>query len=781
MIKNYFKSAWRALLKNRTASAINISGLAVGLGIGIIAIIWITHQFSYDKFHKNYANIYLLMTKSKTNGEIGVGKESPAPLTKQVLNELPEIKTTARTSQPNQQLLRVGEKNIYELGMYAEPTFFDMMTFKTLAGDPRVALNQSGSVVITERTAKKLFGDENPIGKLIDHNNSQVLKVEAVIADVPENSTNQFDVVFPFKDFERANSNWIERWDYYIITTWVQTIPQTDHILLDKRINGLFHKKQKETGSLFTYPLADLRLYNEFKNGEPSGGRIYAVVLLGIIGLFVLLIACINFMNLTTAQSQRRAKEVGVRKVVGATRWQTIFQFLTEAFLLTLVATVLGISVAKIGLPLLNEATTSNIPFDLLKGNIWLIFIPLIIFTALIAGSYPAFFLSKFKPTDTLKGISAGKNNKFSLRKVLVTFQFIVSIFLIITSIVIFKQLEFSKSRPIGYKPDNLIQVVAHGEMAEKFTVMKSALLQISGVSNVTAGNDNLLQFGGSVTGLGWTGKTPDQDFSITMTSIQFDWINTIGAKMVEGRDFNESYGSDTASCLINEAAVRKMGLKAPVIGKMVGDKEVIGVVGDFIYNNPNSSTAPMIINYGANPMSNFFVRISEHADRKKILQEIEQLVKRQNPNYPFEYRFISEEYQRKFDNMYTAGKMINTISVLAIIISCLGLYGLSAYVAEIKAKEIGIRKVLGANIKQIWSSLSKDFLLPVGLAFLIVTPIAVFAMDLVLSNWEYHVNLSWWIFALAGLIALTIAVLTVSYHAIKAALVNPVESIKTE
>ncbi|MGK9121142.1 FtsX-like permease family protein [Olivibacter jilunii] len=781
MLKNYINIAWRSLLKNKVSSLINIGGLSIGLGIGIIVIIWISHELSYDRFQKNLPNIYLMMTNTEVNGEVNTGRETPPPLADEVLKTMPEIRQTARTSQPGAQLLRVGDKNIYETGIYAEPSLFKIMTFKTLSGNPYDALNQSGSIVITESTAKKLFGNENPVGKLLAHDNKYTRNVGAVIADIPQNSVNEFSVILPFRDFERENSSWIHRWDHFVINTWVLTIGQANRGLLNKKINQLYHRKQNEPISFFTYPLKDMRIFNQFKNGRAQGGKIYGLVLLAIIGFFVLLIACINFMNLTVAKSQKRSLEVGIRKVVGATQWQMIYQFLTEAFILTILAAILGFTIAKIGLPYFSTVTKNEILFD--PGNIavWLALIPLVFLTAIIAGGYPAFFLSRFKAITSLRGDMLIKRGKFSMRKLLVTFQFVVSIFLIITTIVIYKQVDYTKGQPIGYKPKGLLRLTAHGSMAEQFPVLKEQLLQLPGIESVSAGNDNLIQFGGYANGFGWTGKNDDQDFAFALAGVQYDWIKTIGADVVEGRDFSKNYGSDTSACLINEAAARKMGLEKPIIGKKVGDKEIIGIVKDFVYNNPNKLPDPMLLTLGQQAMSNVFVRIQDGVDMKKILYDIGQTVKKQNPYYPFEYHFMSDEYEAKFDELRSTGEMINIISLFAIGISCLGLYGLASFVVEVRTKEIGIRKVLGAGIKQMWWSLSKDFLKPVCIAFVIVVPVAILAMQSLLSNWEKRTALSWWIFALSGLIVLCIALFTVSHQALRAARTNPVKSLAAE
>jgi len=781
MIKNYLRMAWRNIVKNKVSSVINIGGLSVGLATAIVIMLVIVNELSYDKSNTNLADLRLLMKNQNMNGDIITGRQTAGPLAASVRSEIPEAKFVARVSQAGSELLRNGDKSIYFNGIYADPDFFRMMTFPAIEGNPVVALSEPGSIVITESTARKLFGSEDAIGKMLVHNNLHALKVAAVIRDIPLNSSNKFEMALSFKLLEQEN-NWVSRWDNNRIQTWAQLQPNINTVAFDEKLTKLILQKFDEKNvKLFAYPFADLRLYGNFKNGKPNGGNIYIILLLSVFGLFVLLIACVNFMNLATARSEQRAKEVGVRKVLGASRRIVILQFMTEAILMSFIALILGVLLSYLALPGFMQLSGNHFAPDYSNLKIWSLLIMLGLITGIIAGSYPALYLSRFQPVKVLKGIMLKGTGGGMLRKGLVTFQFIVSIFLIISTIVFFKQIDHLEKRPIGYNSDNLIEIPARSELQSKFSIVKNELLKIPGVINISAGNDNLIRFGGAFNGLDWPGKTEDQDFFITSTNVQYDWIKTVGLTLSEGRDFSVEYGADSLSCLINEAAARRMGLKAPVIGTKLGNNTVIGVVKDFVFNNPSSNVEPMIIFLNTGSINHFFVRIANNENWKNCTAQIETAVKKIDPNIPFEFHFTKEEHQAKFNDIQSISKMANIFGGMAIIISCLGLFGLSSFLAERRSKELSVRKVLGASVKSIWFALSKDFLKPVFIAFLIAAPLAGLVMQKVLSLLDYHIQLAWWMFVLAGVLAMMIAVITVSYNGIKAALTNPIKNLRTE
>lgn len=780
MLKSFFKMAWRSLLKNKVSSIVNISGLAVGLATGIIILLVIVDELSYDHFNKNLADIRLLMKNQYMPDYVNTSKTTPGQLAAAVRAEIPEIKYAARSCRGWDAQIGYKDKSIYLESLYAEPDFFNIMTFQPVKGNAAEALQEPGSVVLTESAARKLFGNEDPIGKTITHNVAHNLKVAAVIKDVPENSSNRFDIALSFRLFEPENE-WLKKWDDNRIQTWVQVKPHTNEKLLNAKLKKLFLAKQDEKNmELFAYPFAKLNLYDHFKNGKPVGGLIDLILLLSAIGLFVLLIACINFMNLATARSEKRAREVGVRKVMGASRKLITLQFLGEALLLSFIALILGVILANILLPGFMYVSGKHFTPDYYNWRIWVLLLSLGLVTGMVAGSYPAFYLSRFQPVKVLKKLmTQGKGNGL-LRKSLVTFQFMISIFLIIGTIVISRQVQYVQNRPIGYNQDNLIDIPAKGDLNNHIDLVKNELLRIKGVTGVTAASDNLIGFGGSFNGLDWPGKTPDQDFYIISTQVQYDWVKTAGLQLVAGRDFSPDFGADSSSCLINEEAVRRMHLQNPV-GTKLGSNTVIGVVKDFVFNNPTGIIAPMIVYHSKAGLNHFLVRIANDNKWRQCIAEIEKAMKRINPNFPFEFSFTKDDYQQNFRNIRSIATMTNAFGIMAIFISCLGLFGLSAFLAERRRKEISVRKVLGAGVSGLWYSLSKSFVKPVIVAFVLTAPIAGWVMQKVLSTMVYHIGLSWWMFTAAGLGAIIIAIGTVSFHSLKAAKANPVTALQSE
>ena len=781
MLKNYLKLAWRNLIKNKVSSVINIGGLIVGLSTSILILLMIVDEFGYDSFHYNLSTIYLLEKNQQNADGVNTGSSTAGPLAAALRSEMPETKYAARVAGFGGELTRTGDKTVYESGIYADPDLFKMMSFTVLQGDPVATLEDASSVIITASTSKKLFGDEIAIGKTIVFKNKTVFRVGAIVQDPPSNSSIRFEMVIPFQFFETGN-NWLLKWDDNRINTWVQLKPGANIASLNTRLTRLLQSRTNDkTESLFVYPMKANRLYNNFSNGKASGGRIYVVVMLAVLGLFILLIACINFMNLATARSEHRAREVGVRKVLGASRKLIIFQFFSETLLMTFIALLFSVLLVVLVLPWFNQLTEKQLHFDFYNGWLWLLLIGVGLLTGLIAGSYPAVFLSRFNTVKVLKGvISTGKKGG-GLRTILVTFQFVISIFLIIATIVIFAELSYVRDRPIGYEQENLIEIAATGELESNYSIFKNELVSIPEVKNISAGSENLLQFGGAVTGMDWPGKAPGQELSIIVTRVAYDWTKTAGVKIIEGRDFSPAFGTDTTACLINETAVQKMGLKTPVVGTIVGGNRVIGVFQNFVFNNPSGIIAPMAVYLQTNHFNHVFIRIANNNQWRQTIARIEKIAKKINPGYPFEYSFTQEGYQQRFKEFAAIGKLAALFGGMAIFISCLGLFGLSAFVAEKRSKEMSIRKVLGAGIRQIWLVLSGDFLKPVIIAFLIVVPLGVWAMHVLLANIHYHVSLSWWMFALAGGIVLVIALLTVSYQGMKTAYEKPVTHLRND
>ncbi|MBL7828994.1 MAG: ABC transporter permease [Saprospiraceae bacterium] len=786
MIKNYIKLALRNLWHQRMYATLNIVGLAVGLAAGIFVLLWVADELRFNKFNTNLPNIHYILQNQTQGGVTYTFESTPGPLAAALRAEMPEVQHVSRASWNGRHLVQHGSNAFYERGMYAEPDFFRIFTHKAVQGDPVTALNDADAVVITQRTANKLFGNEDPLNKIIRHDNRRDLRVAAVIEDVPFHSSLYFDVVLPFRIYEQNNQGWINSWNDNSLPTWVSLHEGADLQALNSKLENFIQGKEPDSDShIFAYPWSKWRLENKFEAGRPDGGRITLLKSLGWIGIFVLLLACINFMNLATARSERRAREVGVRKVMGAHRGLLIGQFLSEAVVMSMLGLALSILLVWLGLPGFNATFEKNIALSDSTWPVWAGILAIGLCTGLVAGSYPAFFLSKFEPVVVLKNlIFKGKNSNW-LRKSLVTFQFIVSIALIICTLVLNRQIQHGQNRPIGYDTNNLIQIPARGDMGERFDLFQSELTNIPNITSVSAGRDNLINFGSNTSGIQWPGKTDDQDFLVTLAWVRPKWINTIGAKLLEGREFIANSPSDELGCLVNLAAVEKMGLKAPIVGSTLQHDTtytILGVVENFVFNNPYRNTDPMVMMLApSSNMSNFFVRFKNNDQWKNTIAQIEQCFKKVNPAYPFEYRFVKDEYQKTFSEMKSVGRLGLVFGGLAIFIAALGLFGLSAFVAERRKKEIGIRKVLGANIFQVCKAIAGEFIKPVLVAFIIAAPIAGWFMEFLLERFDYRIQLSWWMFAFAGVLALTIAAATVSFQSIKAALVNPVKSLRSE
>jgi putative ABC transport system permease protein len=539
MLANYLKIALRNLSANRLYAFLNITGLAVGLAAGILVLLWVMDEWRYNRFHANLPNIHYILQNQTQGGETYTFEATPGPLAAALRAEMPEVKRAARCSWNGRHLLAVGDKSFYERGFYAEPDFLNIFTFPALKGDPVAALRDPGSIVLTERTARKLFGNEDPIGKILRHSDKRDMRVAAVIADVPAQSSLRFDVLLPFRIHEENNIAWINNWGDNSFPCWVELQPGADLAALNAKLENFIQAKETDAAAhIFAYPWARWRLYNEFEEGKQSGGRITLVWLLGIIGAFILLIACVNFMNLATARSERRAREVGVRKVVGAHRGLLIGQFLSEALLMSFLGLLLAVLLARLSLPAFNRFFEKDLTLDLSNWPLWSGVLALGLLTGLVAGSYPAFFLSGFQPARVLKNAIFTGRNSGILRKTLVTFQFVISIALIISTVVISGQIRHLENRPLGYEAENLIQIPARGGMASKFEPLKTELLQVPGVTAVSAASYDLVMCGSNTSGVGWPGKTDDQDFLVSLAWSRPGFLNTVGMRLAAGRDF---------------------------------------------------------------------------------------------------------------------------------------------------------------------------------------------------------------------------------------------------
>ena len=781
MLRSYFIVGLRGFLRNKLTSFINVFGLMLGLTTGIIIMLMMVFAFGANKFHKNYEEIHIIEMNQVFAGTIYTNAATSPLLGPALQKALPQLKDVVRTVDGGQSVTAYGDKSLYQKSMFAEPNMFQMMTFPALAGDPVKALRQAGGVVLTETAARRLFGSGTAMGKTIVLDNNWPLKVGAVVKDQPLNSTIQFDLVVPYTFYEKLNP-WAANWNYRLAQTWLQLRPGTNVESLNRQMTALLLKNSSlKQVSLFAYPIARLELYDNFKDGKPFWGKAYLFISIGILAFLTLLIACINFMNLSTAIAERRAREVGVRKVLGASRRIIIGQFLGEAVLLAMAALVVSVWLAYISLPWL--AAFSKLPLrdEFGKPLVWVLLVAIGVLTGLMAGSYPALYLSRFQPAKVLKKLmSTGRRGAF-LRKSLVTVQFVISIFLVVVTIVTWKQLHYLENRPLGYDAANLVDIAVDGKLPEQYDVFKAGVRNMPGIVGVTGSTSNLLDAGNNQLLLDWPGRQTGQELIIPNMTVQYDWTKTTGLTMVEGRDFSADYGTDTSACLLNQAAVRKMNLKEPVIGVTVGGKKVIGVLQDFVFNTSGGPVPPLIVYLRIQQPYHFLIRLADDGQWKAHLAQMEKTARTLNPGFPFVWQFLDEEHQRGYKNDFGVNQLATVFAVLAILISCLGLFGLASFAVERRAKENSIRRVLGARPGDLWWTLAADMLKPVSIGIIIATALAVITCSASLRISEYHIALSWWIFAGAGVGAVLVALATVSYHGARAARVNPARVLATE
>ncbi|SFE51723.1 ABC-type antimicrobial peptide transport system, permease component [Chitinophaga sp. CF118] len=789
MFRNYLKTAWRNLWKNKSLSFINILGLAMGMAFATLIGLWIQFETSFDSFHKNSDRIALVQKHTLFNNNRNTQESTPLPLYYELKNNYPEVKRASRLTWNDNHSLVIGNNKFNKKGRYIDPDFLEMFSFPLVKGNAATALTDPNSIILTESLATALFGTENPIGKIIKIDNWYNAQVTALVKDVPKNSTLDFDFLAPYQ-FIMEHSDWIRNnstnWGNNFLMNIVELKEGVSMANFSKKISPLIVQKDNrlKNQTLFLHPLSKWHLYNDYKNWINVGGKIEYVRLFGIIGIFVLLIACINFMNLSTARSEKRAKEVGIRKAVGSGRMQLVTQFLTESMLTAFLAFVLSIGIIQLLLPYLKGLGFENIRFDF--SNIFLLgFLLLVcILTGFIAGSYPALYLSSFLPVRILKGILRQSKSAVTFRKVLVVFQFTVSIGLIISTVIVFQQINHAKNRSLGYNPNNLISINGSDDLTKNYTALKQDLLNSGYLESVAKASQPMTRTTNRWSDFSWQGKDPNTDIALDAIMTDWDFEKTAGLKFKEGRPFSKEYKTDSNAVILNEEALKVIGYKDPIGKTMTSGGRVITIVGiveNVLIDNPFKPVYPLAILFNGNVANNILLRLKSTSDLRKTLAAIQPVFDKYNPSSPFEYNFVDDEFSKKFTIENQVGKLAGIFAGLAIFISCLGLFGLAMFMAESRTKEIGIRKVLGASVASIWALLSKEFVWLVLLACLFASPIAFWLMKDWLQKYEYRIDIGWWIFAVAGMLAIIIALLTVSMQAIKAAIANPVKSLRSE
>ncbi len=792
MIANYFKTAFRNLVRHKSFSIINISGLSIGMASALLILLWVQNEVGHDRFFSQTNRIYMMYNRNKVNNTIQANDQTPNILATTLKKDYPEVAQVSRFNNITF-LVTAGEKHLNLQGAFADSSFLTLFDFPMLQGQPDQALQGKESIVITQQLAKKLFGDENAIGKIVRIDSNANFVVSAVLQDLPANTSFHFEYLLPWSFMSRLNwedFNWTNNFTY----TYVLLKPRTTQEAFDKKVKNIIidHTRgavYESRAEVFTQPLSRTYLFGKSENGKLVAGRLEMVRLFTIIAIFILLIACINFMNLSTARSEKRAREVGIRKVSGALRSSLFIQFISESILLSLFAFVAALMLVVLTLPAFNNLVGSQLVINYQDPLLWIFSIGFVLLTGFIAGSYPAIYLSSFAPAKVLKGTFKNVHALIAPRKILVVLQFSFAIVLIISTIIIKYQIEYVRDRDPGYNRNNLVYTFAQGDIDKHFDVIKQQLLSSGTAVSVTRCASPITRNWSNGSGYEWNGSTEsDTRLSFDQLGSDANLVKTMGLTLVDGRDIEAyQYPADSLAMLLNESAVKTMHLKNPV-GQVIRRKNypeqwhVVGVVKDFIAASPFERTIrPMVI---SGP--NYFLYIVHFklnpANSASVnLARAEKIFKKYNPQYPFEYVFVDEAYANKFREEQQTGYLAALFAGLTIFISCLGLYGLASYMAENRIKEIGVRKVLGASVASITSLLSRDFLKLVIIAFLIATPLAWWSMNQWLQTFSYRVNMEWWIFAMAGSMAIIIALGTVSYQAIKAAVSNPVKSLKTE
>ena len=790
MLSNYFKVAWRHLLQNKGFSFINIFGLAIGMAFAILIGLWIQYETSYDNFHKNGDRIGKVMKHVLFNNEKSTQQATPLPLYYEFKSNYPEVKRNSRMDWGDDYSLMAGDKKIKMRGRHVDPDFIGMFSFQLSKGNSATALNDLHSMIITESVATALFGNEDPVGKTVRINNEYDRQVTAVMKDVPENSTIQFDFLAPY-EYLASNDVFIKEqktnWGNNFLVNLVEMKEGASIEAFTKKIWNLNTQKSTDLKDayMFIEPLKDWHLKSEYKNWVQTGGKYAYVKLFGIIGIFVLLIACINFMNLSTARSEKRAREVGIRKAIGSLRSQLIVQFLTETLLTSFIAFLVSLIIIPLLLPLLKDVGFEHITFN--PGNFTLILgaFGVAIITGLIAGSYPALYLSSFVPVKVLKGFFKQGQGAVTFRRVLVVSQFAISIGLIISTVIVFQQIEHARERSLGYNTDNLISISSSNDLVKNFAPLKQELLRSGYIESVAKTSGPLTHVSNSWGDFTWDGKDPNAQIALDVLMTEWDFEKTAGLKFKQGRPFSREHKTDSNGVILNEAALKMIGYKDP-IGKTMknGDRQItiVGVIENMIIQDPFRPVNPTVLLFNADATTNYiFIRLREKASLKAALAAMQVIFDKYNPAFPFEYNFSDEQFEDKFNLEQQVGKLAGIFAVLAVFISCLGLFGLAAFMAERRTKEIGIRKVLGATLVNLWSLLSKEFVVLVIIGCVIASPIAFLLMSDWLQSYDYRINIQWWVFVVAGIVALVIALLTVSAQAVKAAVANPVKSLRSE
>lgn len=761
-------------------------GLALGMTCSLLIMLWVKDELAMDKFHANDNRLYRVMENQFYSGSISTFPSTPGIFAENVVKDIPEIQMASQCLWEEEPLFTVNDTFDKEKGRYVQKDFLKMFSFKLTKGDAATALARPDAVVLSKKLADKYFKGQDPIGKMIRIDNKENVIVTGVLDEIPTSSSLKFEFLMSFDRWAKENT-WAKEWGNNGPRCYVMLAPNTSLEKVNAKLKGYIKSKNKGSNvEMFLQNYGESYLYSNWEGGKQNGGRIEYVRIFSVVAIVILLIACINFMNLATARSLKRSREIGVRKVVGASKGQLIGQFIGESLLVSFIAMGVSLLLVLFILPSFNALTDKQLALNFGDVSFWSTIILLTLLTGIVSGSYPALFMSSLRPIVVLKGALKINPSAAYFRKALVVFQFSLSIILILGMIVVYRQIDFIHNKNLGFAREDLLYIPLEGELAKNYPTFKQELLKQPGIKNVTSAASSPLEVGSSTQGVTWPGKDTTKLILFSSNPITYDYIKTMGIQLVDGRDFSADYGTDTLNYLVNEAAARKIGYKDPV-GKeltMWGDKgTIIGVMKDYHHNSLHVPIEPLILRlvkkdwgYG----QNVIVR-TEAGQTKQALASMEKVLKQFNPGFPFRYYFTDQEISKNYKTELTVNKLSRYFAFLAIFISCLGLFGLVTFTAEQRTKEIGVRKVLGASVTSILAMLSKDFLRLVLIAIVIASPLAWWAMHKWLQDFAYRIDIGWGVFVIAGLAAVSIALLTVSFQAVKAARANPVKSLRTE
>ncbi|MDQ2721100.1 MAG: ABC transporter permease, partial [Bacteroidota bacterium] len=733
MLTNYFKTTFRNLWKNKGYSFLNIGGLAIGIACAGLIFLWVEDELNFNDYFNNRENLYKVKDQQTYDGSTFTFDATPGPFAAGIKAEIPGIKNTARTTWGNNILFSLNDKPISEKGLYVDAPFLTMFQLQFVQGNAQHAFDQLHSLVVSEKMAINFFHTTNVVGKKLRVDNKQDYVISGVIKDLPENVSFRMDWLAPFKIYEDQNA-WLQQWGSNGVVTYVETQPNANVDAINKKLYGYVQTKQKEASARMSiYPMKRWRMYDSFENGKEVPGRIKYVNLFSLIAWIILIIACINFMNLSTARSEQRAKEVGVRKVMGAAKIKLISQFIGESIFTSMLSAVVAIALIYIFLPAFNSLVEKQLSVDIINPFHIAALLVIALICGLVAGSYPAFYLSSFKPVYVLKGIKIKNNGSAGLiRKGLVVIQFSISIILIVSTIIIYQQINHVKDRDLGYNKNNLVYMYMQGNMKNHFNAVKNDLQATGVVQNAALSNNQVLQLGSNTGDCAWEGKDPSRQVLITIEGVSPEYISTMGMHLTAGRDFYPDVKSDSSNVIINESLakiINKKNILGTVLTQGTSKYTVTGVIKDFVYNDMYAPASPLVLFSDTSNCNFLSIRLKANADLPDALVKIGKVIKNDNPGYPFDYSFVDQQFGRLFKTETLIGKLAGVFSILAIFISCLGLFGLAAYTAERRTKEIGVRKVLGASVSGIAGLLSKDFIKLVIVSCIVAFPIAWWMM----------------------------------------------------